>query len=375
MLGRSQNHRKRRTLELRHLSPLPRSHPIRLYHEPFPRPTTQIEAEAAAEQARRSLESATAPQESSSRRESRNRKGSLDSAAGSTGAVARHKASFDSAAGSASGGEEPTGGSASPPPFPRPHGVVAVGGWVREESVVGADGSSSNSRSSPLPPSRGASPAERGGRVVGRWVRRSGVGSRDSSLSVSPVLPPRKPPVGVGAAAAAEEGDARGSFGGIKQRGGDRVSLDSTAAAVEQDGGRGSTGSAAGLAVAAEEHDGAQARASFARDTGLAGPKDGAVRVSTSPVVVSSSQTSSQTKEQVLEARWEQESGSQGGTDRDSFEAGVFSPRVAAAGADRQSNAAAAEKEKAWRRSRSRSESVVDNEGLQVRRRDETSEL
>lgn len=329
-----------------------------------------MEAEAAAEQARRSLEAATAPQNPSSRRESRNRasldstgvvarrRGSFDSAPGSLGGGG--KGSLDSAAGSASGGEGSTG-SPPPPPPPRPPGGFSVGGWVRQETFVGDDGSSS-SLSPPLPPSRGASPAERGGRVVGRWVRRSGVGSRDSSLSVSPVLPPKRPPVATAAA-----GDARGSSGGIRQPE-DRASLDSTAAGVEQDGGRGSTGSAAGLAVAVaeeEEQERAQAKASFARDTGLAGPTEGGVGVSTSPVVVGSS---SQTKDQALRARWEQGSGSTGGTDRDrdSFEAGAFAPRAAAA--DLQSNAgAAAEKETSGRRSRSRSESVVDNEGLQVR--------
>lgn len=326
-----------------------------------------MQAEAAAEQARRSLDTAAAPQDPSSRRASRNR-GSLDSGASGrrresfdsvgsagTGAGGRRRESFDSAAGSPSGGEETTG-SPPPPPPPRAPGAVSVGGWVRQESVVGAAaGGSSSSLSPPLPPSRGASPAERGGRVVGRWVRRSGVGSsRDSSLSVSPVLPLRKPPSGAGAG-----GDA----GGIKRRGGgDRASLDSTAAAVEQDGGRDSTGSAAGLAVAAEEHERAQAKAAFARDTdlGMTGPKDGTLRISTSPVV-----SSSQTKDQVVEARWDRESGSQGGTDRDSFEAGAFSPRVTAA----------AEKDKSWRRSRSRSESVVDNEGLQVTTRHKSCDM
>eukprot|EP00903_Cladosiphon_okamuranus_P009378 g8942.t1 len=318
----------------------------------------EAQAEAAAEQARRSLEAAAAPQNSSSRRESRirasvdstgvvaRRRESFDSTSGSTGGGGggSGKGSLDSAAGSASGGEGSMG-SPPPPPPPRPPGGVAVGGWVRQETFVGADGSSS-SLSPPLPPPRGASPAERGGRVVSRWVRRSGIGSRDSSLSVSPVLPPRKPPVAAGG--------ARGSPGGIKQPR-DRASPDSTAAAVEQGGGRGSTGSAAGLAVAAEEQERVQAEASFAMDTGLASPKEEVVGVSTTQI-----------KDQVLQARWEQESGSTVGTDRerDSFEAGVFAPRVAAA--DLQSNAAAAaEKESSWRRSRSRSESVVDNEGLQ----------
>ncbi|CAM9780257.1 unnamed protein product, partial [Ectocarpus sp. 8 AP-2014] len=122
------------------------------------------------------------------------------------------------------------------------------------------------------------------------------------------------------------------------------VSLDSTAAEVEVDGGRrSSVASAAGLAVAAVV-------ASFARDAGSdarAPPKEDE-RPWSKPTAAAAA--SYQTKQQLLEARWKQRSQGEG----ESFEGEAYS-RAAVGGGTGTFR----------RRSRSRSGSVVDNEGLQ----------
>ncbi|CAB1101471.1 unnamed protein product [Ectocarpus sp. CCAP 1310/34] len=325
-----------------------------------------MEAEAAAAQVRKSLESAAAPPapaprgrrgSSSARRasfdssarssSSHDGRGSLDSAAGSfLGA----KSSFESAAASSASAAAANGS----PPVARPGGPAraGVGGWVREE-IASSRGAGSCRTSHP--PSPGRSGASRGGRVVGRWVRRSG--SRDSSLSVSPDLPPRKP-AAAGATAPApapavmKAGDEAvpPSAASAPASGGEGVrrnvvSRDSTAAEVEVDGGRrSSVGSAAGLAVAAVV-------ASFARDAGSdarAPPKEDG-RAWSKPTAAAAA--SYQTKQQLLEARWKQRS--QGGGE--SFEGEAYS-RAAVGGGTGTFR----------RRSRSRSGSVVDNEGLQA---------